>query len=132
MGSVYGIKCDNCYFFVTTEDYLVKSMCESGLNLDYSDDLFCLDCQKVVKVWRCGNGKSKKNIPKYIESNVFFKIYLKSIRIWQHIRKDRCIGNKCPKCGSNNVFFEIPDNIKVKCPKCNKGILTSEVILLTD
>ena len=98
MGSVNEIYCDNCSFSVTTTNNL--TMMVSDDKLDYRNDLYCLNCQKVVKVWQRKNGKD--------------------------------MDSKCPECGSNKVVLGIPDEIKVKCPKCKKGNLKSELLILTD
>jgi len=98
MGSINKIECDNCSFAVNTSDNFTMMVCSD--NLDYYNSLYCLNCQKVVKVWQCKNGKDMEN--------------------------------KCPECGSSDVFLEIPDKIKVKCPNCKKGNLKSELYLLTD
>lgn len=96
MGSVNEINCDNCSFSVNTSDNLTMMVCND--NLDYYDELYCLNCQKIVNVWQRKNGKDT-------------------------------VSN-CPKCGSHDVFLEIPD--KIKCPKCKKGNLKSKLLLLTD
>jgi len=98
MGSVNKIECDNCSFSVNTSDNFVMIVCNE--NLDYFDELYCLNCQKVVKVWQRKNGKEMEN--------------------------------KCPECGSDEVFLLLPDNIKVKCPNCKKGNLKNELYILTD
>jgi hypothetical protein len=98
MGSVNEINCDNCSFSVNTSDNLTMIVCND--KLDYYNELYCLHCQKIVKVWQRKNGKD--------------------------------VIKKCPECGSNKVFLEILDKIKVKCPKCKKGNLKSELFLLTD
>lgn len=88
MGSVNKIDCDNCSFSVLTSNNLVKAVCNN--NSDYYDELYCLDCQKVVEVRQRNNGRN--------------------------------MANKCPECGSRDVFLLIPDEIKVKCPSCKNGI----------
>jgi len=89
MGGIYLSKCDNCSFSVETADNLLMSTSE--FELDYYDDMYCLDCQKVVKVWQQKNGES---IP---ESN-----------------------QKCPKCKSPNIYIGLPENVKCpKCKKGN-------------
>ncbi|WP_321421919.1 hypothetical protein [uncultured Methanobacterium sp.] len=98
MGSVNEINCDNCSFSVNTLDNLTMIVCSE--NLDYFDKLYCLNCQKIVKVWQRKNGKD-------------------TVR-------------KCPECGSNDVVLKIPDEVKVKCPKCNNGNLKSKLLILTD
>lgn len=98
MGSVSKIECDNCNFSVNTSDNLVMTVCYE--NLDYYNELYCLNCQKVVKVWQRKNGKDMEN--------------------------------KCPECGSHDVFLDLPENINVKCPNCKKGNLISESYILTD
>lgn len=98
MGSVYKIKCDNCSFSVSTSNNLTKIVCEK--NLDYYDDLYCLDCKKVVKVWQRKKGKDMEN--------------------------------KCPECGSRDVFLLLPDKINVICPSCKKGNLQSDLYVLID
>ena len=98
MGSVHEIKCDNCTFSVQTSDNYTMIVCYE--QLDYYNMIYCLNCQKIVKVWQRKNGKDTIN--------------------------------KCPKCGFNQDFLEIPNEIKVKCPKCKKGNLKSELFILTD
>ena len=98
MGSMNIIKCDNCSFSVSTTDNLTMIVC--GDNLDYFNKLYCLNCQKVVKVWKRKNGKDMEN--------------------------------KCPKCGSDDVFLLLPDEMDVICPSCKKGNLRSEEWILTD
>lgn len=98
MGSVHEIYCDNCSFSVGTSDNLTKIVFYD--NLDYFDELYCLKCQKIVKVCQRKNGKNMVSM--------------------------------CPECGSHDVFLEIPPKIEVKCPKCKKGILKSELRILTD
>lgn len=98
MGSIDKIVCDNCSFLVYTHDNLIMSVCDG--NLDYYDELYCLNCQKVVKVWKRKNGKEMED--------------------------------KCPECGSRNVYLFLPDNINVKCPSCKKGNLKSEYYIEQD
>ena len=98
MGSVNEINCDNCSFSVNTSDNFTMIVCND--KLDYYNELYCLNCQKIVKVWQRKNGKD--------------------------------VIEKCPECGSNKVFLEIPDNIKVECPKCKKGNLKSKKIMFID
>ena len=96
MGSVNEISCDNCSFCVTTKNNCVMST-DFG---NFYNDLYCLNCQKIVEVWQRKNGKD--------------------------------MVQKCPECGSHKVILGIPDKIKVKCPKCKKGNLKSELLILTD
>ena len=98
MGSINKIECDNCSFSITTTDNLTKIVFYD--NLDYYNELYCLNCQKIVNVWQRKNGKDMEN--------------------------------KCPKCGSSDVFLLLPDKINVKCPSCKKGNLRSEVYAMTD
>ena len=98
IGSINEIKCDYCSFSVNTVDNLTMIVCDD--NLDYYNELYCLNCQKVVKVWQRKNGKDKEN--------------------------------KCPECGSSDVFLLLPDKINIKCPNCQKGNLMSDSYILTD
>ena len=101
MGEGHDITCDNCFFHESTSHNLTMSVCE--YDLDYYLELYCLDCQKVVKVWARKNGKE--------------------------IPQDE---RKCPKCNSSDIFLAIPEDLVVKCPKCKKGNLKSELTILFD
>ena len=98
MGEIHLINCDNCSFSVKTANNLLMSTC----GLDYHDDMYCLECQKVVKV-------------------------LRQIKNGEYMPRTDL---KCPECKSHNIFIVLPEN--VKCPKCKKGNLKSEWIALTD
>lgn len=89
MGSVNEINCDNCSFSVTTSDNLTMMVCYD--NLDYYDDLYCLNCQKIVKVWQRKNGKdTASKCPECGSHDVFLTIPGK-------------IKVKCPKCKKGNL-----------------------------
>jgi hypothetical protein len=98
MGSVNEFNCDNCSFSVNTSDNFTMIVCDK--KLDYYNELYCINCQKIVKVLMRKNGKD--------------------------------MIKKCPECGSYKVFLEIPEKIKVKCPKFKNGNLKSKLIMLTD
>ena len=55
MGSINEIKCNNCDFSVNTSDNFIMMVCDK--NLDYYNELYCVDCEKIVKV---GNVKMAK------------------------------------------------------------------------
>lgn len=59
MGSENKIYCDNCSFSVNTSDNFTKMVCYD--NSDHYDELYCLNCQKVVNVWQRRNGKDMVN-----------------------------------------------------------------------
>jgi ribosomal protein S26 len=74
MGSVNEISCYNCSFSVNTSNNLLMMVCED--NLDYFDDLYCLNCQKIVKVWRRKNGKVRLLSALNVDQIMFFWKYL--------------------------------------------------------
>ena len=89
MGSVNEIYCDNCSFSVTTTNNL--TMMVSDDKLDYYNDLYCLNCQKIVKVWQLKNGKDViKKCPECGSHNVSLMLPYK-------------IKVKCPKCKKGNL-----------------------------
>lgn len=89
MGSVNEISCDNCFFSVNTSDNLTMMVCND--NLDYYDELYCLNCQKIVNVWQRKNGKDMvSKCPECGSNNVFLTIPDK-------------IKFKCPKCKKGNL-----------------------------
>lgn len=87
MGEIHIITCDNCSFSTRTVNWILMS---TG-NSDYNNELYCLDCQKIVKVCQRKNGKLISSIKQ-----------------------------KCPCCNSHNIFLELPDNVKCpKCKEGN-------------
>ncbi len=87
MGSVNEINCDNCSFTVTTIDHFTKIVCYD--ELDYFNDLYCLNCQKIVKVWQRKNGKDLISKCSECGSHDVFLNVLDNI--------------KCPKCKKGNL-----------------------------
>lgn len=93
MGSVHEIYCDNCYFAVTTSNNFTMIVCSD--NLDYYNELYCLNCQKVVKVWQRKNGKETVSMCSECGlNNVFLEIPVN-------------IQVVCPKCKTGNLKSEL-------------------------
>ena len=93
MGSINKIICNNCSFSVNTSDNLLMIICEK--NLDYYDELYCLNCQKVVKVWQRKNGKDmEKKCPECGSTDLFLLL------------PDN-INVKCPNCKKGNLKSEL-------------------------
>ncbi|BDZ68742.1 hypothetical protein [Methanobacterium ferruginis] len=93
MGSVNKIECENCSFCVTTSDNFVKSVCYN--NSDYSNELYCLNCQRIVKVWQRKNGKDMKNMCPECGSRDVFLLFPDNINV------------KCPNCKKGNLKSEL-------------------------
>lgn len=89
MGSVNEIYCDNCSFSVNTSDNLTMMVCSD--NLDYYDELYCLHCQKIVKVWQRKNGKDTASKCSECGSNDVFLTIPNKIKV------------KCPTCKKGNL-----------------------------
>ncbi len=93
MGSVNKIECDNCTFSVTTSDNLTMIVCYD--KLDYYDELYCLNCQKVVKVWQRKNGKEMENMCPECGSRDLFLLLPDNINV------------QCPSCKKGNLRSEL-------------------------
>lgn len=70
MGSVHEINCDKCSFSANTSDNLTKMVFYE--KLDYYDELYCLNCQKIVKVCQRKNGKDMVSMCPECGSNDVF------------------------------------------------------------
>lgn len=70
MGSVNIINCDNCSFSVNTSDNFTMIVCSD--ELDYYNEFYCLNCQKVVKVWQRKNSKEMVYKCPKCKTNIFF------------------------------------------------------------
>ena len=63
-------------------------------NLDYYNELYCLNCQKVVKVWQRKDGKDLENkCPDCGSSDVVLSLPYES-------------NVKCPSCKKGNLRTE--------------------------
>lgn len=93
MGSLNKIQCNNCSFSVNTSDNLTMMVC--GDNLDYYNELYCLNCQKVVKVWQRKNGKDMENkCPECGSLHIFLEL-------------PENINFKCPICKKGHLKSEL-------------------------
>ena len=93
MGSINKIKCDNCSFSVNTLDNLTMIVCSD--NLDYYNELYCLNCQNVVKVWQRKNGKDMEiKCPECGSIDVFLELFDK-------------MNFNCPNCKKGNLKTEL-------------------------
>ena len=86
------IKCNNCSFSVITSNNLTMIVC--GDNLDYFNELYCLNCQKAVKVWQRENGKNvESECPECGSNDLILSLPYESIV-------------KCPSCKKGNLRTE--------------------------
>lgn len=93
MGFVHEFYCDDCSFSVNTSNNL--TMMVSDDKLDYYNELYCLNCQKVVKVWQRKNGKDViKKCPECGSNKVFLMIS-DNMKV------------KCPKRKKGNLKSEL-------------------------
>ncbi len=93
MGSINKINCDNCFFLVNTADNLTMIVCDD--NLDYYNELYCLKCQKVVRVWQRKNGKDMENkCPECGSNDLILSLPYEN-------------NVKCPSCKKGNQRSEL-------------------------
>ncbi len=93
MGSMNKIVCDNCYFSVCTRDNLTMMVCYD--NSDYFDNLYCLDCQKVVRAWQRKNGEDMEEKCSKCGSRDVYLFLPDDINV------------KCPSCKKGNLRSEV-------------------------
>ncbi len=55
----------------------------------------------------------------------------KVVKIWKRQNGEE-FEDICPMCNSQNVYLLLPDNCEIKCPKCKKGNLESDIIMYRD
>jgi len=134
MGAGYSIKCDKCDFVTFTNGSWEFYRDENGKRKPYghpcpaskeaeeagiqglSGELYCSDCGEVSDLIIVEFKKS---------TNETLYVWGGMMEPKEEYKTNE--GPNCPKCGSLNIFLEIPEDKNIKCIKCDNGNLSSEM-----